>query len=68
LTIDAGTLLEICGSPGYRVIDIAYVSLGKNFSDFITKFLYFLIHFPPQIQESQICKQQLSESNDKLAN
>lgn len=41
------------GSPGYPVIDIAYVSQGKDFSDFLTKVLYFLIHFLPQIPESR---------------
>ncbi|XZN97021.1 MAG: hypothetical protein ACM65K_01510 [Microcoleus sp.] len=34
------------------VIDIASVSQGKDFSDFITKFLCFPIQFSLQIQES----------------
>jgi len=39
------------GSPNYPVIDIAYMSQGKGFSDFVKNILCLSIQFPTQIQE-----------------
>ena len=46
--------VECGGSPGYPVIDLAYMSQDKGFSDFITKILCPAIQLTPQIPESHL--------------